>query len=73
MERERKKRAGDCGYSKCKIATTESSDRDDNENTDAKVLPGENGGNEFGRSAHKKEGRSQQSSWLESEELDPAE
>jgi hypothetical protein len=53
MERERKKRAGDSAYSKCKIATTESSDRDDSEYTDAEVLPGENGGNEFGRSAHK--------------------
>ena len=69
MARERKKRAGDSAFSKHKTATAESSDRDDNENTDAKSSPGEN---EFGRSAHKKKGRSQQSSWLESEELDPA-
>jgi hypothetical protein len=73
MARERKKRAGDSAYSKCKMATAESSDRDDNENTDAKSSPGENGGNKFGRSAHKKNDRAQQSSWLESEELDPAE
>jgi hypothetical protein len=73
MARERKKRASDSTYSKRKISTAESSDWDDNENTDAKVSPGENGGNEFGRSAHKKKGRSQQSSWLESEELDPVE
>ena len=59
MAREREKRAGDSAYSKCKTATAESSDRDDNENTDAKASPGEN---EFGRSAHKKKGRSQQSS-----------
>ena len=62
MAREREKRAGDSAYSKCKTATAESSDRDDNENTDAKSSPGENGGNEFGRSAHKKKGRSQQPS-----------
>ena len=54
MARERKIRAGDSAYSKHKTATAESSDRDDNENTDAKSSPGENGGNEFGRSAHKK-------------------
>jgi hypothetical protein len=62
MTRERKKRAGDSAYSRCRIATAESSDRDDNENTDAKSSPGENGGNKFGRSVHKKKGRSQQSS-----------
>ena len=62
MARERKKRAGDSAYSKSKAATAESSDRDDNENADAKSSQGENGGNEFGRSAHKKKGRSQQSS-----------
>jgi hypothetical protein len=62
MTRERKKRAGDSAYSRCKTATAESSDRDENENTDAKNSPGENGGNEFGRSAHKKKGRSQKSS-----------
>ena len=37
MARERKKGAGDSAYSKCKTATAESSDRDDIENTDAKV------------------------------------
>ena len=62
MTIEKKKRTGDSAYSKCKTATAESSDRDDSENTDAKSSPGENGGNEFGRSAHKKKGRSQQSS-----------
>ena len=62
MARERKKRAGDSAYSKHKTATAESSDRDDSENTDAKSSPGEKGGHEFGRSAHKKNGRSQQSS-----------
>ena len=41
MAREREKRAGDSAYSKCKTATAESSDRDDNENTDAKSSPGE--------------------------------
>jgi hypothetical protein len=60
MARERKKRAGDSAYSKHKTATAESSDRDDNDITDFKVSPGENDGNEFGRSAHKKKGRSQQ-------------
>ena len=48
MARERKKRAGDIAYSKCKTATADTSDRDDNENTDSKSSPGENGGNEFG-------------------------
>ena len=62
MARERKKRAGESAYSKCKTATAESSDRDDNDNIDAMSSPGENGGNEFGRSAHKKKRRSQQSS-----------
>ena len=63
MARERKKRAGDSAYSKRKTATAESSsDRDDNEDTDAKSSPRENGGNKFGRSVHKKKGRSQQSS-----------
>ena len=62
MARERKKRAGDSTYSTCTIATAGNSDRDDIENIDAKVSLGENGGNEFGRSAHKKTGRSQQSS-----------
>ena len=62
MARERKKRAGDSTYSKRKTATAESSNRDENENTDAKASPGENGGNEFGRSAHKEKGKSQQSS-----------
>ena len=61
-KRERKKRVGDSAYSKHKTVTAESSDRDDIESTDAKSSPGENGGNEFGRSAHKKNGRSQQSS-----------
>ena len=60
IARERKKRAGDSAYSKRKTATAESSNR--NENTDAKASLGENGGNEFGQSAHKKEGTSQQSS-----------
>ena len=62
MARERKKRAGDSAYSKCKTATAESSDRDDNEQADTKNTPGEHGGNEFGRSAHKRNERSQQSS-----------
>ena len=44
MAKERKKRAGDRAYSKRKTATAESCDRDDNENTDAKSSPGENGG-----------------------------
>ena len=39
MARERKKRAGDSAYSKCETATAESSDRNDNENTDAKSSP----------------------------------
>ena len=39
MARERKKRAGDSAYSNCKTATAESSDRDDNENSDAKSSP----------------------------------
>ena len=58
MARERKKRAGDSAYSKHKTATAESSDRDDTEETDTKNTPGEHGGNEFGRSAHKRKGRS---------------
>jgi hypothetical protein len=61
MAREKKKRTGDSAYSKCKTVTAGSSDRDDSEKTDAKNSPGENDGNEFGRSAHKKKGRSQQS------------
>jgi hypothetical protein len=38
MARERKKRAGDSVYSKCKTATAESSERNHIENTDAKIL-----------------------------------
>ena len=62
MARERKKRAGDSAYSKRKTATAESSDRYDTEETDTKNTPGDHGGNEFGRSAHKRKERSQQSS-----------
>ena len=53
--------AGDSAYSKCKIATADSCNSDDILSTDAKILPGEEGGNEFGRSAYKKMGRSQES------------
>ena len=56
------RRAVDSKYSKHKPATTESSDCNDIEDTDTKKVPVENGGNKFGRSAHKRKGRSQPSS-----------
>ena len=62
MARERKKRAGHSTYSSHKTATAGGSNRNDIENTDAIVSLGENDGKEFGRSAYKKKGISQQSS-----------